>query len=174
MAKTTLELVNEIKSGLSQRSSSQKDEIAVMQAMLNDKSYVVDVYGSTGKIGTYSPSEDARKMTASVIASTTKISKDEAEHLANEHEFSKGEAGTFINVGKEFISTYVETGRKLPLGGRATSNVSLIGKDVEAYVSRYPKKTIDANGNVSYPNAEKKVPAHTTIKTSGPCPVWLQ
>ena len=141
--------------------------------MLNDKTYAVDVYGTTGKIGTYCPSDDARKMVASVITATTKISKDEAEHLSSEHEFSKNESASFINVGKEFINTYVETGRKLPLGGRATSNVSLSGKEVEASISSYPKKTVDAKGNVTYENAEKKVPAHTTIKGSGPCPGWL-
>lgn len=172
--KSTLELVKEIRENLTQRSSSQKDEVAVMQAMLNDESYVVDVYGSTGKIGTYSPYEDARKLTASLLVSTTKISKDEAELLAKEHTFSKAEAASFINIGKEFINTYIDTGRKLPLGGREKSNVSLIGKEVPASVSRYPRKITDGNGHVRYENAEKKVPAHKTIKTSGPCPSWVQ
>lgn len=173
MVKSTMELVKEIKAGLSQRSSSQKDEVVVMQAMLNDKEYIVDVYGSTGKIGTYSPSEDARKLTASLVSSTTKISKDEAEHLANEHEFSKTEAASMIGISKEFINTYVETGRKLPLGGRAQSNVSLIGKDVSTSISRYPKRVVDNNGKVAYENAEKKVPAHKAIKSMSPCPAYL-
>lgn len=172
--RTTKETVNEIKSSLTQRSSSHKDEIAVMQAMLNDKDYKVDIYGGSGKTGVYCPSEDARSLTASLLVSTTKISRDEAEHLAGEHEFSKAESGSFINIGKEFIHTYAETGRKLPLGGRAESNISLMGKDVEASVSRYPKKIVDGNGNVSYQNAEKKVPAHKSIKVTAPCPTWVQ
>jgi len=169
----TMKLVKEIKEGLSQRSSSQKDEIKVMQTMLNDKEYVVDVYGATGKIGTYSPSADARKMASTIIASTAKISKEEAELLADDHEFSRQEAASMIGIGKEFINTYVETGRKLHLGGREQSNVSLLGKEVEPSVSRYPKKLVDANGTASYESAVKKVPAHKTIKSSGPCPTWI-
>ena len=38
------ELLKDIKDNLKQRNSSQKDEIAVMQAMLNDNGYKVDVY----------------------------------------------------------------------------------------------------------------------------------
>lgn len=171
--KSTQELVKEIRDNLSQKSSSQKDEVAVMQAMINDKEYKVDVYGATGKIGEYCPSEDARKMTSSLIASTTKISKDEADHLADEHEFSKNEAAAMVNISKEFVNTYLETGRKLPLGGREKSNVSLIEKDVKAGVSRYPSKTVDANGIVKFGNAEKNVPAHKSVKVNGPCPSWV-
>ena len=40
-------LVNEIRTGLTQKSSSQKDEVRVMKAMLNDRDYVVDVYNNT-------------------------------------------------------------------------------------------------------------------------------
>lgn len=170
----TMKLIKEIKTNLSQRSSSQKDEIRVMQAMINDKEYVVDVYGSVGKIGTYCPSEDARKLTAAIIASTTKISKDEAEHLAGEHVFSKNEASSMVNISKEFVNTYIETGRKLPLGGRKESNVSLLGRDVANSISRYPKKVTNSDGSVRYENAEKAVPAHKTIKSSGPCPVWVK
>lgn len=169
----TMKLVKEIKEGLSQRSSSQKDEIRVMQAMLNDKEYSVDVYGSTGKIGTYCPSEDARKMTASVLAATTKISKDEADHLASEHTFSKNEAASMINVSKEFINTYIETDRKLLLGGREQSNVALLGRDVQSRVARIPKRVVLEDGTIRHENGEKSIPAHKTIKSSGPCPKWV-
>ena len=59
-------IVKDIKDNLSQKSSSLKDEVKVMQAMLNDKGYAVDVYGKDGKTGeTYSPSADARNMITS-------------------------------------------------------------------------------------------------------------
>jgi hypothetical protein len=114
-------------------------------------------------------------MLSSVIASTTKISKDEAEHLAGEHDFSKAEAASMVGIGKEFINTYTETGRKLPLGGRETSSVSLLGKEVPESVTRYPKKVVLPNGKEEWnPNATKMVAAHKTIKSSGPCPSWIK
>ena len=50
---TVTELVNDIKSNLSQKSASRKDEIKVMQAMLNDTSYEVNIYGKDGAEGVY-------------------------------------------------------------------------------------------------------------------------
>ena len=44
-------IIEEIKEGLSQQSASSKDEEKVMQAMLNDDSYKVDLYSKDGKIG---------------------------------------------------------------------------------------------------------------------------
>ena len=48
MSESVKDLVKEIKTGLSQTSSSRKDEIRVMKAMLNDPSYEVDEYGKDG------------------------------------------------------------------------------------------------------------------------------
>lgn len=169
-------LVKDIQTNLSQKSSSQKDEVRVMQAMINDKEYSVDVYGKDGKTGeTYSPSADARAMISSVITATTKVSKDEASVLAEDHEFSRAEATSFVGISKEFVGSYLETGRKLSLGGRENSNISLIGKVVPESVSRYPKKVgVDDTGRGIYENAEKKVPAHTSARAIAPCPSWVK
>ena len=45
------DVISEIKEGLSQRSSSQKDEVRVMRAMLNDPTYSVGIYDKGGKVG---------------------------------------------------------------------------------------------------------------------------
>ena len=170
------EIIEEIKKNLSQESSSTKDEERVMQAMLNDKEYKVGVYTSAGKVDEYCPSEDARKMSASIIQSTTKISSAEAEKLADEHTFSKAEAKSMIGISKEFINTYTQTGRKLPLGGRATSNVKLIIKHEEEKTKRYPKKVgVNEDGTARYDqNATTVIPAHDTIRVQGSCPSWLK
>ena len=73
MSESVKNLVKEIKDGLSQTSSSRKDEVRVMKAMLNDPSYEVDEYGKDGVIGTYNPCKDFRGMCTSIISSTTKI-----------------------------------------------------------------------------------------------------
>ena len=173
MSKTN-ELLKDIKENLSQKSSSQKDEVRVMQSMLNDKEYTVGIYGKEGKEGDYTPAEEYRKMISNVISSTTKITKEEAAQLADKYEASKSDANVMVGISKEFINTYLDTGRKISMGGREQSNISLIGKDVEATVSRYPKKVgVDENGNGIYENAEKQVPAHKSARAIAPCPVWV-
>ena len=72
------DLVKEIKDNLSQVSSSSKDEVRVMQAMLNDTSYEVGVYTAAGLKETYNPSQDFRGMLSNLISGTTKISKEES------------------------------------------------------------------------------------------------
>jgi hypothetical protein len=171
----TSKLVKEIREGLSQKSSSQKDETRVMQCMLNDKEYNVGVYGAAGKVGEYCPAQDARKMAASIISSTTSITKDEAASLADAHQFSKAEATAMVGISKEFVNTYGQTTRKLPLGGRENSNVVLQGVEVEASTTRYPKKVgIDSEGKGIYESTVKSVPAHNKIKASAPCPSWVK
>lgn len=169
-------IIEEIKEGLSQQSASSKDEEKVMQAMLNDKTYSVGVYTSAGKVDEYCPSADARKMSASIIQSTTKMTAAEAEDLADKHVFTKAEAKSMVNISKEFINTYTQTGRKLPLGGRETSNVKLVLKHEEGKEKRYPKKVgVNEDGSARYDqNATTFIPAHDTIRSQGSCPIWLK
>ncbi len=172
---TVQSLVKEIKDGLSQVSSSAKDEVRVMQAMLNDTEYEVGVYTNSGFKETYNPAKDFKGMLSGVIASTTKISKEEASSLANAHEVTKSEATTMVNVSKEFVNTYISTGRKLPFGGREKSNISISGKDVPETVKTYPKKVgVNEDGTGRYESGERKVPAHITAKVYGSCPDWVK
>lgn len=169
------ELVKGIREGLKQQSSSQKDELAVMRAMLNDKEYQVGVYSKEGQIGTFCPAEEARTMISSVISGATKVSLPEAQQLANEYEFTKNDAQNMINISKEFVNTYLETGRKLPLGGRETSDVSLLKKDVAESTRSFPKQIgVDEQGNKLFETGETKVPAHSSVKVFGSCPSWLK
>ncbi len=168
-------IINEIKTNLSQTSSSSKDEVRVMMGMLNDPSYEVGIYGGSGLKGTYNPAKDFRKMEASIIASTVKISKEEAEALAEAHEVTKNEATSMVNISKEFVNTYLHTGRKLPFGGRETSNLALCGKDVDETKKSYPKKIgVNEDGTGRYESREKTVPAHFSAKVYGSCPDWVK
>ena len=76
------ELIKDIKTNLSQVSSSQKDEVRIMRAMLNDKDFEVDIYEKEGKVGTYCPAKDVRNMISNVISSTAKITNEEASMFA--------------------------------------------------------------------------------------------
>lgn len=156
-------------------SASAKDEEAVMRAMLNDKEYKVDVYARSGKVGEYCPYDDARSMIGSVIAATTKISQEEARELAEAHEFKKSEAQSMVNISKEYMNTYMESGRRISLGGRPTSNVSLMKVHKEESEKGYPKKVgVDENGEGIYENGTTITPAHDSVKVFGKCPDWLK
>ena len=168
-------LIEEIKGGLKQKNASQKDEVRVMQAMLNDTEYEVGLYNKSGEYATYNPAQDYKSMIGSVISATTKISKEEAQTLANEHEVSKQEATSMVNISKQFTLTYLETGRKYPFGGRKDTNFALSLKDVPERVKPCPQKVgIDDGGNDIYEIKDKTTPAHLGLKAYGSCPEWLK
>ena len=156
-------LVKDIKENLDKKTASQKDERSVMKAMLNDPNFKVGVYSKAGKVDEYSPYEDSRKLFANVISTTTKMSGSEALELAKGYEVTKSDADSMINISKEFVNTYLNTGRKLPLGGRETSNISLIKKEVAQRETRVPNQDKTA-----------LIPAHDSAKVYGSCPAWLK
>jgi hypothetical protein len=168
------DLLKDIKDNLSQQSASAKDEERVMRAMLNDKEYAVNVYDKSGVVGTFCPSQSAREMCASVIASSVGVTKDEAAKIMDDHTFKKSEAQAMVDISKEFINTYIETGRKLPLGGRETSNVFLSKKEVKEGFATYPKKVgIAPDGQPIYENGKAPIKPHTSIKVQSKTPSWL-
>ena len=172
---TVLDLVKEIKDNLSQVSSSNKDEVRVMQAMLNDKEYEVGVYTNSGLKETYNPAKDFRGMLSGIVSNTTKISKDESAALVDAYEVTKSDASSMVNVSKEFVNTYIATGRKLPFGGREKCNIALSGKEVAETIKTYPKKVgVNEDGTGRYETAERRVPSHFTVKAHGSCPDWVK
>ena len=174
----TRDLINEIKEVTKANcSSSKKDEVRVMQSMLNDKEYSVKTYNADGTTEDYCPSSDARSALAIALASAAKISKDEATALANEHTFGKEEAAAQVRISKEFVNTYVlEAGRKLPLGGRETSNITLSRKVVAETVNRRPVKETAPDGTVIHKSVpmDHATPEHLSLKVSASCPTWLK
>ncbi|MCM1223420.1 MAG: hypothetical protein NC548_54125 [Lachnospiraceae bacterium] len=172
---TVKELLTDISTNLSQKSSSHKDEVRVMQAMISDPSYEVTVYGKNGPEGTYSPTSDFRNMCASVMSHTAKISGNEAKQLMDGYTASKAEAEAMVGISKEFINTFIQTGRKLPLGSREKSDASLSLKKVEASTRLYPQKVgVNDNGSDRYVKTATSVPAHESIRVHAPCPSWVK
>jgi hypothetical protein len=168
------DLIKDIHDNLKQASASSKDEVKVMKAMLNDKDFTVDIYGKDGKVGEYNPSSEVRSAIGGIIASTTKITKTEAEGMIGNYEFKNSEAEAFVNLSKEYVNTYLDTGRKLSLGSRKESDISLLRKEEkEGYVS-YPKKIGEKDGVAIYDKGKTFVPAHKGIKVISPCPEHLR
>ena len=172
---TVKSLLDEISSNLSQKSASRKDEIRIMQTMLSDTSYQVNVYGKDGIESVYNPAEDFRDMCASVMSHAAKIPMAEATQLMDGYQVSKNEAASAINISKEFVNTFLKTGRKLPLGAREKSDVSLIRKEVAASTKLYPQKIgVGDDGSDIYSKTPTTIPAHESIRVQAPCPSWIK
>ena len=109
------------------------------------------------------------------VAEDTQISKAEADDLAANYEFKKSDAESLVGISKEFINTYLTTGRKLSLGGREKSNISLTEKKIEETIRMYPKKVgVNSDGSDRYEKVQTKVPAYNSIKVIAPCPKWVK
>ena len=172
---TVATLLEEINGNLSQTSSSRKDEIRVMQAMLSDPTYEVTVYGRDGAEGTYNPTLDFRNMCASIISNAAKVPAAEAAQLMEGYSVRKGEATSMVNISKEFVNTFMKTGRKLPLGAREKSDISLSLKKVDATTRMYPQKIgVNDDGSDRYSKAPTTIPAHESIRVHAPCPSWVK
>lgn len=170
------ELLKEIKGTITQKTSSKRDEIRVMHAMLNDDTFKVDIYDKSGKTGEFCPAEAAREMAAAVIEKAAKVSAEEAKILAKRYEFGKKEAENMVDISKEFVmNTYPHTGRKIALGGREKSDISLALKEMEPGTRPFPKVIgIGADGKKMYGRGIAKVGAYESMKVYAPCPAWIK
>lgn len=172
---TVKELISEISTGLSQVSSSRKDEVRVMQAMLSDPSYEVSIYGKDGIEGTYNPTNAFRGMCASVISNAAKVPMAEANQLMDDYQVKKSEATAMVDISKEFVNTFLQSGRKLPLGGREKSDVSLSIKRVDSSTRLYPQKVgVNDDGSDRYSKTPTTIPAHESVRVHAPCPSWVK
>lgn len=169
-----VDVIKTIKGNVKQHSSSIRDEVTVMQALMNDKDYAVEVYKKDEK-ELYYPGQEFRGMISDVISSTTKINKDESSALVDKYDFKRSQAQAMVDISKQFIHSYLDTGRKMKLGGRETSNVSLMKKEFEPGMRKYPARigTADDGRSIMRTN-EKWVGAYSGIKASSPCPEWIK
>lgn len=157
------EVFNEVKAGVKQKSASKKDEITIMKALMNDSNYSTKIYGTKDGIDTYYPSQELRKVFANAVSDITKIPNKEATELVKNYEFTKADAQTMVNFSKEFTYNYLQTGRKLPLGGRLTSDVELIWKNIAAREANIPSKS----------NESVIIPEHGGVRAINKAPNWI-
>ena len=141
--------------------------------MMNDNTYQVATYAGGGYQGIYNPASSFRRVVSNAMSAVTGMSRMESDALLAKHEFSPQDAREMINFSKEFVLTYLRTGRKLPLGGRDMSNISLKLKDVPGGFVSYPVKVgEDSSGHAICESKEAYVGSYQTIKVYGPCPPW--
>ena len=174
MAQDLKATIQEIKANVKQHSASIKDEVSVMQAMMNDRNYEVEIFKKNGNNTTFAPGREFRGMVTDVMASAAKINKEEAAGLVEDYEFKRTHAETMVELNKEFIYAYTSTGRKYKLGGREDANVSLVRKDYEPGMRRYPTKIGEnPDGSAIMGAGEVWVDGYSGIKASSPCPPWV-
>ena len=122
-----------------QKSASRVDEIRVMRTMLNDPEFSVSVYDKNkGLIGTRCPREEAVKFSANVSAAITGLDNKSALELANNYEFTKKDAIFLLDNSRDFMQTYLSTGRKLPIVQAADSEAAILYREVESKEKNIP------------------------------------
>lgn len=156
-------------------SASAKDEIKVMRTMLNDDSYSVDVYKGTGKVNEFNPCKAMRNMCSNILSSAAHIPMAEANTIMNKYTFKRSDASNMVDITKEFVNTYLHSGRKLNLGGREKSDVALVLKEIPAGDKSFPHCVgTDKNGNKKYEMATTFVNGYEIIKVFARAPEWVK
>lgn len=179
---TVAELLYDIRNETSSNESlrkystpSQKQEVEICNAMMNDTTYEVPIYAGAGYQGIYNPAQSIRRAISSSISHMTGKSRLETDQMVKGYSFTSEEATEILNFSKEFINTYLQTGKKLPLGGRSKSNITLKLKQIEPGFVTYPVKVgNDENGKSICETKEAYVGGYETVKVYGPWPQWCK
>lgn len=134
MDQSMKELMAEIKEVTKkQRSCNKVDEVRIMQTMLNDADFSISIYDKNkGLIGTRCPHDEAVKFAANICSGVTGIDSKSAMELSSNYEFTKKDAMFMLDNSRDFISTYVNTGRKFPLVQSETTQAVISTRHIDA------------------------------------------
>lgn len=134
-------LLEDIKHGTSQISTNKVDEIKVMKCMLNDKEFTVGSYDKNmGYLGERCPHDEAVEFVKNVIMASTGLDSKESKHLANCYQFTSRDATFLLTNMRDFITTYMSTGRKFTLMQTDDSEAAIYTKRMESREKLVPDK----------------------------------
>lgn len=137
----TDKLIDDIVNKTTQTSTNRADEVAVMQSMLNDKEFAIGIFDrKDGYVGSRSPRKEAIQLTVDTLSSITGMTSSEALAMSQNHEFTKKDATHFINISKDFVGTYLQTGRKLNVVSDPRVEATINLKTVEAHNKSVPDR----------------------------------
>lgn len=118
---------------IKQKSQSISDELRVQQMLLNDPNYEVGIYDrNKGRIGSRNVHTEAVNFIADVSSAITGLERKAAQDCAEKYHFTKKDANFFRNMSRDFIQTYLQTGRKLNIVQAEDSESSIFYRSVEA------------------------------------------
>lgn len=148
-----------------QKSQNVSDEIKIQKCMLNDPEFKVGVYDKKkGLTGVRCPREEAVNFIAEVSSDITGLDKDSAIKAANEYEFSKKDAQFFLNMNRDFTTTYLKTGRKFGI---------IQSEDCEASLLYRPTASREKIVPSAEGNKITTVPGYTKLISKSKAPKYL-
>lgn len=153
----------------SQTSINKADELRVMTTMLNDADFSIGIYDKKiGYIGQRCPHEEAVKFVGDVIQRATGLEKKDSQHLASGLEFTKRDASFLLSNMKDFLSVYMDTGRKINIMQNANTEANLYIKEMSAST-----KTIPSKDN---PKESRTITtsAYTKLVSQSKCPKYTE
>lgn len=162
MEKMVETVIKEIKESGSSK-ASQKDEVALMRAMLNDPTFACTNVDSKGNPVIFNPCETWKGICSAVVSESTGMTKTEAEGLVANYNVGNTTASQMIDISKNFINTAISTGRKVNLPSREDSKCTLYQEARPEVTAKAPKtgQTI-------------VIPAFTKVKAQSTCPLWVK
>ena len=138
-----------------------------MRTMLNDPEFSISIYDKNkGYIGTRCPREEAVKFVTNVASSITGLDTKSTAELADSYEFTKRDATFLIENSRDFTTTYLSTGRKLPIVQSETTEASILIRHVDQREKSVPNA--GTNGITKVPAFDKvicrsKSPKYNTL-----------
>lgn len=152
--------------------ASQKDEVSVMRSMLNDKNHNIDLYDNESCNRLFCVSIETKDMVSKIISTQCDIPFDQAKRMVDDYEFDNEDAQTMIDISKQFVSTYLTTGRKLAFDSTRNTEIALSEKHVPEHTVFHPVKINHKDGSSETIIRETKVSAYDQVKAYSRCPTW--
>lgn len=148
-----------------QQAISRVDEVRVMRTMLNDPNFTVSIYErNKGIVGTRCPREEATTFVGNVSSAITGLENKAAQELANQYEFTKRDAVFLLDNSRDFIQTYLSTGRKLPIIQAEDSEATIQYRTIQSREKSVP--TNDGGKQTT------TVPAFQKVICKSKCPKY--
>lgn len=136
------DMIKEIKKVTKDQVAINKaDESRVMRCMLNDPEYTVGVYErKVGYVGERCPYTEARQFVKYIVMGATGLDGNDSQHLAENYEFQKRDAVFLLDNMRDFVATYMSTGRKLNLMQTGATEADIFIREMPAGIKRVPDK----------------------------------
>jgi hypothetical protein len=165
-----MSLLEDIKEASKKHTSINRlDEVNVMRGMINDPGFSVAVYDKkNGYIGQRCPREEAVGFVKNIIAGATGLDARDSLHLAEHYQFTKRDAVFLLDNMRDFLTTYLDTGRKINILQSETGEAAVYLKQVDKKTKIIPDK--------EHPGNTKKVdvPAYTKLVSQSKSPKYSE
>ena len=161
------QIIAEIKETSTQTSVNKSDEVRVMKAMLNDPNFTIGVYDKNiGYIGQRSPHQEATKFVKNILTGTTGLDSRDAQHLADNYEFTRRDANFMLTNMRDYLATYTAAGRKINIVQTANTEAYVYTKDIDTKKKYVPDK--------DNPGKTREIEANPYVKlvSSSKCPKY--